>query len=92
MSKEIQMSIVGQEATKTPSADFSAEWVQHFVQKKTHGRVRDLSVVARSGVVHLKGRCTKYYTKQLASLAALDACATLDAREKLHVHNAIEVC
>ena len=92
MSEEIQMSIVGQEAVQTLSADFSSEWVQHFVQEKTYGRVRNLTVILRAGVVHLNGRCAKYHTKQLASLAALDICAALNAGERFHLHSAIEVC
>ncbi len=86
------MSIMAQESTQVRSAEFSAEWIRCCVQQKTHGQVRHLTVVVRPGVVYLDGVCSRYYTKQLASHAALDACAVLDADAGLRVQNAIEVC
>jgi len=85
------MSIVAPETVRIRSAEFSAEWIRHGVQLRTHGRVQNLAVIVLGGVVYLKGTCAKYHTKQLASVGALDACAAFDASERIQVHNGIEV-
>jgi hypothetical protein len=85
------MSIFAQERTQVLSAESSADKIRRCVQEKTHGQVRNLTVVVRSCVVYLDGLCTRYYTKQLASQAALEACFSLKRSAELNVQNAIRV-
>lgn len=86
------MRITAQESTLMASSESSADWIRRCVHEKTHGQVRNLTVVVRSGVVCLDGVCTRYYTKQLASQAALEACSAPERAAKRHVQNAIMVC
>lgn len=74
------------------SAEVTADCIERRVRLKTHGQVRNLTVTVRSGIVYLEGECRRYYTKQLATQAALEARAELDAPAGCKVHNAIEVC
>jgi hypothetical protein len=85
------MSILAQESTQMSSAEASTDKIRRCVQEKTHGQVRNLTVVVRACVVCLDGLCTRYYTKQLASQAALEACASLKRGAELNVRNAIRV-
>lgn len=86
------MSSATQLSRQTKSAEEAVERsIERHVRLKTHGQVRNLTVMARLGAVRLMGECRKYYTKQLASQAALEACANLFARDEFQVQNAIEV-
>ena len=68
----------------------AAEWIEHWVHRRTLARVWNLRVVVRSGAVYLEGICKRYYTKQLALQAVL-ACADLKSAEPFELHDAIEV-
>ena len=59
--------------------------IEHEVQKRTLGRIRDLRVqfIGRKVVIH--GRSATYYAKQLAQHGVLDVLPTAE------VENAIEV-
>jgi hypothetical protein len=85
------MSITAQESKRMASPESSADWIRRCVQEKTHGQVRNLTVVVRPGVVYLDGVCMRYYTKQLASQAALEACSSSKRGAELNVQNAIRV-
>ncbi len=47
--------------------------VERVVRSRTGGTIRDLQVEISGGTVILSGRTNTYYTKQLATHAALDA-------------------
>ena len=47
--------------------------IARWIQSRTHGRVRDLSVELEGEAIVLRGRAPTYYTKQLALHGALDA-------------------
>ncbi|MCH8829870.1 MAG: hypothetical protein IID45_09865 [Planctomycetes bacterium] len=49
------------------------ERIEHYVQTKTNGMVRDLVVDVLDNQVILTGRSATYYTKQLATHAVLNA-------------------
>ena len=49
------------------------ELVERVIRNRTGGQVRDLRVDVFDGEVVLSGRTSTYYTKQLATHAALDA-------------------
>lgn len=85
------MSRTQQEVPEAMSAEGALERIERHVRLKTHGQVRHLTVTVRSRVVCLEGECRTYYTKQLASQAALEACAELDACAGFELRNAIDV-
>lgn len=85
------MSSMQQEIQEARQAEVAVDRIERHVRLKTHGQVRNLTVTVRSGLVCLKGECRRYYTKQLATQAALEARAELDAPAGFDVHNAIEV-
>lgn len=49
------------------------ELVERVIRNRTGGQIRELRVDVFNGEVKLSGRTTTYYTKQLATHAALDA-------------------
>jgi hypothetical protein len=59
--------------------------VKQRIETRLPGRVRNLSVMLRSGTIVLEGQCATYYTKQLAQHAALGVL------EDEHLENAIVV-
>jgi hypothetical protein len=73
--------------TCNDSSDLLADQIERIVQLRTSGMVRGLHVRILGGEVVLSGRANSYYTKQLATHAAL-AAITKDARLK----NEIDVC
>ncbi len=85
------MSSVMHGVLQATSAEATAERIKRHVRLKTYGQVRNLTVLVQSKAVCLVGECRKYYTKQLASQAALEACADLAACAGFEVQNAIEV-
>lgn len=64
------------------------------VQQRTNGGVRDLRVDMTAGGLVLTGRTNTYYTKQLATHAALDVVdpQSDSGPDRLALTNAIEVC
>lgn len=85
------MSSMPQGAPEPRSAEVAVDRIERHVRLKTHGQVRNLTVKVRSGAVYLEGECRRYYMKQLATQAASEACAELDGRARLEVHNGIKV-
>ena len=55
------------------------------IRRLTGRRIRGLSVAVQSGVIHIRGRCWTFYTKQLAQHAVM----ALSENEQ--VSNEIEV-
>ena len=51
--------------------------VERMVRQRTSGLIRDLHVEVFSGEMIISGRTSTYYNKQLASHAAMDACANI---------------
>lgn len=47
--------------------------VHEVIQHRTNGLIRDLDVAVHDGVLVLSGRTSRYYYKQLATSAALEA-------------------
>ena len=64
----------------------TADMVERFVRLRTGGTIRSLHVEVHDGEVLLSGRTSTYYSKQLATHAALDAA------NELTLTNDIEVC
>ncbi|WP_166831523.1 hypothetical protein [Thalassoroseus pseudoceratinae] len=64
------------------------------VHQRTNGGVRDLRVDMTSGGLVLTGRTNTYYTKQLATHAALDVVdpQSESGSARVALTNAIEVC
>ncbi|GAB4158503.1 MAG: hypothetical protein Tsb009_35720 [Planctomycetaceae bacterium] len=62
------------------------EQLEHFIQSRTNGMVRNLSVDIFDGQVVISGRTTTYYTKQLATHAVIDSLNDME------LSNNIEVC
>ena len=58
------------ETTTGPSPAI-VERIEHFVQLRTNGMIRDLSVDFVGGAIVLTGRTATYYNKQLATHAVL---------------------
>lgn len=61
------------------------ERIHQRIQTRLHERVRDLEVEVADDLVILRGRCSTYYSKQLAQHVALGA------MEDENLENAIEV-
>jgi hypothetical protein len=55
-----------------PTQSSFAKAVEDVVRSRTNGGIRDLRVDVADGTVVLTGRAVNYYTKQLATHAALD--------------------
>jgi hypothetical protein len=68
------------------SSEWLKETIEKFVQSRTGGMIRELRVDVNERDVVLWGRTSTYYSKQLATHAALDATAHVS------VTNEIEVC
>ncbi len=60
--------------------------IERCVRTRTCGTIRDLRVEVLDEGVVISGRATTYYTKQLATHAALEAA------ENVNLTNDIEVC
>ena len=72
--------------TCTESPELLVEIIERFVQSRTSGMIRGLRVDVVNGEVIISGRTSTYYTKQLATHAALRAV------EGVSLTNDIEVC
>ena len=71
---------------KSESPRSLRETIERSVQSRTGGMIRGLRVDVADGEVVLSGRTSTYYSKQLATHAALGAA------EDLSLTNEIEVC
>jgi hypothetical protein len=60
--------------------------IRQRIETRLAGRVRNLGVSVRAGLVVLEGECNTFYTKQLAQHAAMGIL------EDEHLENAIVVC
>ena len=56
-----------------PVAQRMVELVERVIRNRTGGQIRELHVDVFNGEVVLSGQTSTYYTKQLATHAALDA-------------------
>jgi hypothetical protein len=63
------------------------ERVEQTVLARTGGRIRELRVHLSGDRLVITGRTSTYYSKQLATHAAIDAAAT-----EFPVQNEVEVC
>lgn len=77
VSLEMPVAVRGGSLRKPPlpelatDAEKLAASIERAVRIETCGRVRNLHVEVTRGRVLLVGRCTNYYTKQLAQHAAM---------------------
>ena len=72
--------------TCSDSRQSPAEIIERSVRSRTNGAIRELRVEVLGEYVILSGRTSKYYNKQLATHAVLDAV------EDVTLTNDIEVC
>ena len=68
------------------SSQTNVETIERVVRSRTSGTIRGLRVELVNGEIVLSGRVNTYYTKQLASNAALEAV------KNVTLTNDIEVC
>ncbi len=59
-----------------------------LIQQSTDGAVADLRIRVDADGVHITGHATTYYVKQLATQAALSACAGRCVTNEIHVRHA----
>jgi hypothetical protein len=62
------------------------ERIEHYIQSRTNGMVRDLTVDIFEREVVISGRTTTYYTKQLATHAVLGTLADVDLKNNIEVY------
>jgi hypothetical protein len=65
------------DVTKSPAAlsdlpSTTGDVLQRVIAATTHGQVRDLSVSCGQQTIVLRGTCSSYYSKQLATKAVID--------------------
>lgn len=65
--------------------DEMAEVVERHVRSQTFGQVRDLRVVTEDRVVVLHGHVDRYYVKQLAQHAAMEAALGWELANQIEV-------
>ncbi len=70
-----------------PNSQTVAERVEQTVLARTGGRIRGLRVQLTGDQLVITGRTSTYYSKQLATHAAIDAAETA-----FGVQNEVEVC
>jgi len=68
-----------------PAVDPLVEHLEHIVNARTNGMVRELRVDLYPGEVVLHGRARTYYTKQLATHAVFDAVKGRTLTNNIHV-------
>ena len=51
----------------------TADMLRRVIAATTHGQVRDLSVSCGQQAIVLRGICSSYYSKQLATKAVIDS-------------------
>ena len=64
--------LAGRRPETLEEAEELAASIEKAVQMETGRGVADLSVEVSPQGIHLRGRCTTYYTKQLAQHAAMN--------------------
>ena len=72
VSRNLRETTLQRESGPAPHAPLS-ERIRHRIARRLQDRVRDLEVVVRDDKIVLRGRCSTYYSKQLAQHAALGA-------------------
>lgn len=90
--EEVKLSPAGFETTHSVEVDHRTERQRHLavairqrIESRLGGRIRDLAIRVRGETIVLEGRCSTFYTKQLAQHAALGVL------EDEHLENAIVV-
>ena len=73
------------QACTEPSESF-VEKIERIVRLRTGGMIRGLRVSVVESEVVITGRATTYYTKQLATHAAMDAVQDLNLSNDIEVH------
>jgi len=76
--EEVKLSPAGFETSLSVEVDQRTERQRHLavairqrIESRLGGRVRDLAIRIRGATIVLEGRCSTFYTKQLAQHAAL---------------------
>jgi hypothetical protein len=76
--EEVKLSPAGFETSLSVEVDQRTERQRHLavairqrIESRLGGRVRDLAIRIRGETIVLEGRCSTFYTKQLAQHAAL---------------------
>jgi osmotically-inducible protein OsmY len=66
-------------------ADVLATNIERSVQERTGRRIRDLRVEVDTRTVRLHGRCSSYYSKQLAQQAVMDVAGDFTLANEIEV-------
>lgn len=61
------------------------ERLEHFIQERTNGMVRQLAVRIDDGIAEVAGLAESYYIKQLVTHAVMDADDALSLRNNVRV-------
>ncbi len=59
--------------------------LQRTISEATHRQIQQLRIDFRSGVIEIWGNCRTYYSKQLATTAALKAAPRFTVRNEIRV-------
>jgi hypothetical protein len=70
---------------QTRTSHALVERIEHYIQSRTNGMVRDLTVDISEGEVVISGRTGTYYTKQLATHAVLGSLDDVDLKNNIEV-------
>ena len=62
------------------------ERIEYYIQSRTNGMVRDLTVDIFEREVVISGRTTTYYTKQLATHAVLGSLTDVNLKNNIEVY------
>lgn len=69
-----------------------AQMIRQRILVRLGKRIRDLSVQVESGVIRLSGKCSTYYSKQLAQHAALGVVEDEEIENQIEVAIPSRVC
>ncbi|QDT70015.1 BON domain protein [Planctomycetes bacterium MalM25] len=69
-----------------------AQLVRERISVRLGKRIRDLSVQVESGVIRLSGKCSTYYSKQLAQHAVLGVVEDEEIENQIEVAVPSRVC
>ena len=59
--------------------------IKRSVRRQTNGGVQELQVLIDAASIRLQGRCTSFYSKQLAQTAAMRLCGELEVVNEIEV-------
>lgn len=65
--------------------------ISHLIENRTHRSIRDLEVSLDETELTVSGSARTYYSKQLATQAAIEAVTTFLSKRVLAIDNRIEV-